>query len=523
MRMTHFNDIMYILRASEAGKSYRQIAGDLGISKTTVTFVINKCHENNITCAQITDENSSVVMGLLYPGLNTGQAPRKTEPVWEEIHRRLTTTRHNLKSLWEEYRGNYPNGYGYSQFCQRYNDWHGSIKQLSMPQNHEPGEVICVDWAGDTIECVRGYGLRDGLIVAHFFIGVLSFSNFAYVEAFPDEKQYSWILAHCRMYQRFEGSTRYLTPDNCRTAISHSNLWDPVKNSVYKELSDHYNTAIVPARVKKASDKSTVEGSVRFYETWILQKVADRVSRHGAFSDFADLNRYIYEELETLMLKGFQKRPGSRLSIFTQIEKPTLRPLPDKPFDIMERREFTVPNNYHIPYRGHYYSVLHTYYKKKVVLVAGMETLKIFDKAGILLATHRISHDPIRLYVTLDGHMPKNHEAYQRFRRQDGAYYRTQALKIGDNCFQLIDALLKRDKHEETAYKSCQGILSSANNINIGPARVERACAKCMQIGGISYYSFKSILDKNLEDTFVASADKASPIHENLRNPNEFK
>jgi transposase len=462
-------------------------------------------------------------MGLLYPGLRSGRAAQKPEPAWEEAHRRLTTTRHNLKSLWEEYRADYPYGYGYSQFCQRYNDWHGSIQQLSMPQNHEPAESICVDWAGEKLRCVRGNGLKDGMLEAHFFVGVLTFSNYAHVEAFPDEKQYSWILAHRHMYQRFEGSTRLLIPDNCRTAISRSNLWDPEKNPVYQELSDYYNTAIVPARVRKASDKSAVEGSVRYYETWIIQKIADWVSKHGAFSDFYDLNRFINEELYKLSLKGFQKRPGSRFSVFTQIEKPALRPLPDKPFDIMERKEFIVSNNYHIPYRGHYYSVLYTLFKKKVVLVAGLESLKIFDTAGVLVAAHQISHDPYRLYVTIDGHMPKNHEAYHKFRMQDGSYYRAQALKIGDGCFGLIEALLKRDKHEETAYKSCQGILSSAGNTKIGPARVEQACTKCMLIGGISYRCFKSILDKNLEGVEIASPDKASPVHENLRDPNEFK
>ena len=523
MKTSNFSDIQNILRMNEKGKGYREIAYDLNISKTTVAFVVNKCRENNITSAWATDENSAAIMGLIYPRLGSKRTAKKPEPVWEDIHKRLTTTRHNLKSLWEEYCADYPDGYRYSQFCQRYNDWHGSIQQLSMPQNHEPGERICVDWVGDTVECVRSHGLQDGLITAHFFIGVLTFSNYAHVEAFPDEKQYSWMLAHRNMYQRFGGSTRYLTPDNCRTAISRSNLWDPAKNPIYMEMSEYYNTAIVPARIRKGRDKAHVEEAVKYYETWIIQKVADRVARHGAFSDFADLNLFIDEELQTLNQKNFQKRPGTRYSVFLQVEKPTLHPLPDKPFDIMERMEFTVPNNYHIPYRGHYYSVPYTLFKKKVVLAAGMKSLKIYDKAGILVAVHQISLDPIRPYVTLDEHMPKNHEAYQKYSRQDGTHYRTQASKIGDECYRLVDALLKRDKHEETAYKSCQGILSSANNIRIGSVRVEQACAKCMLIGGISYSSFKSILDRNLEDVQIAPHDTASPVHENLRNPNEFK
>jgi transposase len=523
MRATHFNDIKSVLRMSEAGIGYRQIGEALGMSKTTITSIMNACRENNITFATATDENSAEVMGLIYSGYGVEQAAQKPEPDWEDVHRRLTSTRHNLRSLWSEYRGYCPDGYGYSQFCYRYNNWRGSAGQLSMPQNYEPGDSICVDWAGDTVACVRGYGLQDDMVAAHFFVGVLNFSSYAHVEAFPDEKQYSWILAHCHMYNKFRGSCRLLVPDNCRTAITRASLWDPEKNPVYKELADYYNTAIVPARVRKARDKSVAEGAVKFYETWIIQKVADRAARHGAFSDFADLNRFIGDELQALMCNSFQKRPGSRLSIFTQIEKPALRPIPEKPFETMERKEFTVFENYHIPYRDHFYSVPYTLFKKKVVLVAGMDSLKIYDKNGVLVAAHQISCDPVRRYVTIDAHMPRNHAAYQTYRKYDGAYYRAQALKIGGGCYQFVDALLKRDKFEETAYRSCQAVLSSAKNINIGPARVEKACAKCVLIGGISYKSFKSILNRNLEDADIAPPNKAAPIHGNIRGPSEFK
>jgi transposase len=523
MRTTHFDAIRDVLRLSENGRGYRDIAFALNMSKTTVVAIINKCRENNISFAQATDENSADIMKLIYPWYESQSTAQKPEPVWEDIHQRLTTTRHNLKSLWTEYREGCPAGYSYSQFCQRYSDWRGNIHQLSMPINHEPGDIICVDWAGDTIACVRGHGLKDGMLSAHFFIGVLSFSSYPHVEAFPDEKQYSWILAHRHMYQRFSGSSRLLVPDNCKTAISRSNLWDPDKNPVYKEMSDYYNTAVVPARVRRARDKSHAEESVRYYETWIIQKAEDRVKRYGAFSSFVDLNQFIGEELQKLVMEPFQKRPGSRHSVFMKIERPALRPIPVKPFDIMERKKFTVPNNYHVPYRDHYYSVSHVLYKKEVFLVAGMESLKIFDGNGVLVASHLLSDDPIRRYVTQDGHMPRNHEAYQRYRWQDGAYYRAQADKIGDGCHQFIDDLLKRDKYEETAYKSCQGVLSAANNANIGPARVEMACSKCIMIGSVSYGSFKSILDRGLETADVQPPDMAAPAHSNLRNPCEFK
>ena len=46
--------------------------------------------------------------------------------------------------------------------------------------------------------------------------------------------------------------------------------YDTLIPRAYKEMADHYNTAIVPARVKHPDDKPNAEGSVKYATTWIL-------------------------------------------------------------------------------------------------------------------------------------------------------------------------------------------------------------------------------------------------------------
>lgn len=78
-----------------------------------------------------------------------------------------------------------------------------------MRIQRKPGEQLEVDWAGQTAfiidresgEIIRMYG----------FVGVLAYSQYAYVEAFPSQDQESWINAHIHMYQFFGGSTRILS------------------------------------------------------------------------------------------------------------------------------------------------------------------------------------------------------------------------------------------------------------------------------------------------------------------------
>ena len=56
------------------------------------------------------------------------------QPDYEAIKKELTTKGVTLQLLWFEYRELHPDGYGYSQFCQRYRDWRRrrDVKMLSI-------------------------------------------------------------------------------------------------------------------------------------------------------------------------------------------------------------------------------------------------------------------------------------------------------------------------------------------------------------------------------------------------------
>ena len=91
----------------------------------------------------------------------------------------------------------------------------------------------------------------------------MTYSQYAYVEAFLDMKQKSWINAHVHMYEYFGGVARILVPDNCKTAVIHNGGWkDQQINETYQELAEHYGTAIIPARVRTPKDKPNAEGTI---------------------------------------------------------------------------------------------------------------------------------------------------------------------------------------------------------------------------------------------------------------------
>ena len=239
----------------------------------------------------------------------------------------------------------------YSQFCY-YIQQDEQKRHATMHINRKPGEQIEVDWAGDTAEIIDPD--TGEIIKAYLFVGVMTYSQYAYVEAFINEKQQAWITAHIHMYEYFGGVTKILVPDNCKTAVVHNNggWYNQQLNATYHEMAEHYGTAIIPARVRAPKDKPNAEGIVGNISTWIIAAL-----RNEQFFSLAELNRAIKEKLKAFNAHPFQKKEGSRYEIFRDEELPLLAPLPATPYELAEWKQATVQFNYHISVDGMLYSV----------------------------------------------------------------------------------------------------------------------------------------------------------------------
>lgn len=51
---------------------------------------------------------------------------------------------------------------------------------------------------------------------ASLFVTALGASSNTFAEAFPDQKLFHWIAAHCNAYEFFKGVARITVPDNTK-------------------------------------------------------------------------------------------------------------------------------------------------------------------------------------------------------------------------------------------------------------------------------------------------------------------
>ena len=313
----------------------------------------------------------------------------------------------------------------------------------------------------------------------------MTYSQYAYVEAFLDMKQKSWINAHVHMYEFFGGVARILVPDNCKTAVVHNGGWkDQQINEIYQELAEHYGTAIIPARVRTPKDKPNAEGTVGNISTWITAAL-----RNEQFFSLAELNRAIREKLELFNQKLFQKKEGSRLSLFLEDEKPLLAPLPASRFELSDWKTATVQFNYHISVDGMLYSVPYEYIKKKVDVKVTDTTIEIFYNHN-RIASHRRLKGRSGKYSTVTEHMPEDHQKYLEW---NGDRFRKWAEWIGINTYTVVNAILTSKRVEQQTYRSCMGLLKLTDKYP--EAMLEAACNKALYYtASPSYKSIKNIL-----------------------------
>ncbi len=516
MRCLDFMKIAEILRLKEMNLfTYRDIGKSVGCSKTTVGDILCRCKACGLTYEAASTMTQDAINQLVYPE-SFGPKQVKEEPDWEQIHARLQSSRKvNLQFIWEnDYRPLHPDGYSYSRFCAKYVDWKKATgKKVVLPQEREPGKELFIDWIGDTLSCVVDYNTGE-IHEAHFFVTTLGDGSYPFVEAFPDETQLNWNQGHIDALEWYGGLPRIFVPDNCKTAVVHSSLYDPEINHAYRELARHYGIAVIPARILKPKDKASVESSVGWLETWLLEWLKGKI-----YNSFEALNHDIRDRVRKLAQRDFKHREGSRESVFLALDKPCLRPLPKEPFESFVTKMVTrVPNNYHLEYGGFYYSVPYRYYDKPAVMHIFAKKIEIFSKDGERIAIHQRRFSGKR-YVTDSEHMPENHKAVVAFRGYDGNYYRSKAVAIGPSTGTFVRTLLEKADFEEQAYKSCMAVLNFSRTY--GNTRVEKACEKAISLRSVTYTTLRNIL-KNGQDSQpatngTADADTPTPYHENLR------
>ena len=350
--------IREVLRLRADGFSEREIARSVGCARSSVQICLWRADKAGVSWPLSPDQDEATLEALLYPRRSPGVEVHPT-PDFEWVERELKRKHVTRRQLWREYLAQYPDGLKYTAFCVKFQAWRAS-RAVTLALVHTPGDQLFVDHAGDPVSFTdRTTGLEQK---AWLFVAVWPYSAKLYVEATRTQTSADWLAAHVRALEAFGCAPRALVPDNCSTAVKKALRYDPQFNRSYAELAEHYSLAVLPARVRKPRDKAAVENGVLQAERAVLGGL-----RNAKFFSLAELNTAIHQRVAAINAEPFQKRDGSRDSVFEAEEKPVARPLPARRYDYADWKiGARVHQDHHVEVARAYYSVHYTLIRQRV-------------------------------------------------------------------------------------------------------------------------------------------------------------
>lgn len=501
--MRHVKDVLRL--KYELGLGPRAIQRSLGLSRNTVRDYLARAEHAGLRfplAPDLTDEElEKRLFAPVVPVL-----PSRPLPDWVVVHKELQEHKKlhlTLTQLWIEYKEQHPDGYRYTQFHHLYHRWLGA-RDYVMRQHHKAGEKLFVDYT-DGLTLVDP---KTGEIVpTQLFVAVWGASNFTYAEASLTQTLPDWIGAHTRAFQYFGAAPHLLVPDNLKSAVLKTSLYEPTLNHTYQDLADHYGSAVLPARPRKPRDKAKVEGGVLIAQRWILA-----VLRHRVFDSLAELNAAIRALLEKLNTRTLRKIQKSRRDIFTELDRPAALPLPHQPYEFAQWKKATVNIDYHIEIDHHYYSVPCRLLRQTVDVKLTASTIEVLSH-GERVAAHLRSHQP-GLHTTHPDHMPPAHRAYAD---RSPSRLLVWAGQVGPKTAELVQSILDSRRHPEQGYRSALGLLRLAKTV--GKERMEAAAVRALAYQLSSFRAVRQILDGGYDRQPLqpTTSSCALPRHRNIR------
>lgn len=487
----------------EAGRTLDEIAAAAGAARSTVQTALERMATAGLSWPWPAELDDAAVEARLYPR-KSGPAAIEPLPDFEWMRAQLGRKGVTRRLLWREYREQHAHGLEYSQFCELYRRWR-KVQALVLRFEHAPGDKMFVDYAGVTMPIIER--LTGEVREAPIFVAALGHSGYTFAEATASQAAPDWLSSHVRALTFFGGVPAAAVPDNLKAGVIRAHRYDPDLNPAYQDLATHYGLAILPARVMTPRDKATVESAVQVVERWILAPLRDR-----RFFSLAELNAAMQPLLAALNDAAFQKREDSRRVVFETVERPALRPLPERPYEYATWKKAKVHLDYHVELNRRYYSVPYGLVGRTVELRIAARTVEAFYQGQRVAAHLKGTHKG--QFLTDPAHRPPGHQAVVELNHER---LQRRAEAIGAATAEVIRAQAHRRKHRDETLRACLGILRLAKDHS--PEQLEAACRHALRLKSVSYRSI-AILIK------TPPREPAPPLpkieHDNLRGSSYF-
>jgi transposase len=382
-------DVLAIQALAARGWPYRRIARELGVHRETVARYASKPAK-----APTGSDPPDGVAGADSPGSDDSKpatsAPRVTGPEaptrsdcepHRELIQDLLDRGLSAQRIWQDLRtehGIEVSYYSVRRFVRRL----GQASPLPFRRIESgPGEEAQLDF-GRGAPVIGPDGRRRR---TWFFRIVLSHSRKGYTEAVLRQTTDELIRCLENAFDAFGGVPQTLVFDNAKAAVIQPDWYDPELNPKLEAFCRHAGTVLLPTKPRTPRHKGKVESDVEYVKKNALQG--------RQFESLAAQNEHLVRWEATIAdtrIHGTTRRQVRQL--FEEIERPSLKPLPDERFPFFHEATRTVHRDGHVEVAKAYYSLPPEYVGRTVWVRWDARLVRILD--------HRLR--PIIVHVRLE-------------------------------------------------------------------------------------------------------------------------
>jgi transposase len=473
-------DIREMLRHLRRGQSNRAVAEALGIDRKTVARY--RCWAAEQELLEDTLPPLSELQELVEETLSSSPPPQNTSSVepYRQVVGKLRQEGVEIAAIHQRlkergFTGSYSSVYRFVRTLEP------RTPDVTVRVETPPGEEAQVDfgYAGQMVDPETGELRRTWA-----FVMTLSWSRHQYVEFVFDQKVETWLRLHRNAFAFFRGVPERVVIDNLKAGISRICLHEPLAQQSYRECAEHYGFLISPCRPRTPRHKGKVEkGGVHYVKRNFLG------GREPTTLTLAnrDVVRWALTVAGERVHGTTKERPLERF----ELERGTLRPLPDAPYDMAVWKEVKLHRDCYLVFDQAYYSAPFRLVGQKLWVRGGSREVQVFTPDYQLVATHPRAQRPGRRQTHTD-HLPP-HKVPGLILTRDAC--RQQASKVGPSTRTVVDSLL--DHRPEDRLRTAGRLLRLSDRF--GPERLEAACTRALRFDDPAYMTIKRILEQGLD------------------------
>lgn len=346
------------------GKSYREIAGTLDISKNTVTDLIKRLRST----------------GTIFPS-NTKKS--FYDPIIKEIQeniiellrmkRRTCNSRRKTLTNQEIYLLLLKKGYNisFTKVKELIRFGKNIIKESYLNIHHLPGESVEFDWGTMNLQI----GAENKTTRVCFAIFSFPYSNFKKVYVLPDSSGLSFVIAFKKFIIDVNGVPPLFKFDNMRIARKLKSECDSevILTPLFRDLSTHYQFKVEFCSPYCPNQKGNVENSVG-----VLKKHFEK-SYITSFHTINEVQQYV-DQITHQLNERYHPRKNDRCNNLILHEQNFFRPIPRKDFVYFNQKECRVSNQGMITFRKSQYAVPEMFRGEKVIVRYNAKGIYILEK-----------------------------------------------------------------------------------------------------------------------------------------------